>query len=217
MVGWWKQIIGLDEIRGVPVEERFVYISDRRRSGGVRGQLLLEVFGPEPEDSLMTTRAMTQDLYAERVEVQKALDETFPEGCFLELYQTFDISERVSLIRKGPVGRIFCVYARPEPGKVNNLWGLLFPFRTVRDLVAAYYGADTKPWSGLWDGEWIREERFGHSTWEFESLSDRTGRPVGLRAVLYQNGTSPDRGMPPEVRQIFTEVYERYLFPNGLK
>lgn len=29
MAGWWKQTIDIDEIRGVPVEERFVYISDR--------------------------------------------------------------------------------------------------------------------------------------------------------------------------------------------
>lgn len=166
----------------------------------------------------MTTRAMNQDLYAERVEMQKVLDETFPEGCFLELYQTFEGSGRLSLIRKTPCGRIFCAYARPWSGEVSNLWGLVFPARTIRDDQASFYspGPEPRPWSGLWDGEWIRETRFGQPTWEFEPLSDRTGEPVGLRAILYQAGTSPDRGLPPEVRQICTDVYEGLFFQEGL-
>ena len=158
------------------------------------------------------------DLYDRRVEVQKMLDERFPQGVFLEVYSSIMGSQRKVLIRATPAGRVFCNWGLMPSGDQSNLWGLVFPGRT-REVRYPYLQDAVKPWQCLWDGEFTEVQVFGRKADKFEPLTEDF-RPYGFEVYLYPPvGDERDlvgRGVPPGARAVATKYYEEQFFPRGL-
>lgn len=144
--------------------------------------------------------------YSDRVEFQRFLDETFPDGAWVSV-----LSGQRAGVQIG-CGRVFVQGDRTFDGVLIQWQLLCDPWVPTTDQPDGGLPPIT-PWvAGLWPVEGVE-----HVLLEGQVHDDVTGDEIEGVVVRLLGTLEGPRVLPPEARAEATERWERELFPEGLE